>query len=186
MFHPAGSSLAFGLYVAVLLVSAGVFAHRMHERWALLSLARPIPRSDRKGTRWKGIARYFVGQSRILSPRYLAAGAMHALIFWGFLAVSIDTIHFLVDGFAPGVSIPGLGPEDAAGRVYLWVRDVFEVAVLAMVVAAVVRRVVLKPTRLTLSGDAILILTLIGLLMATDLWLAGAETAGVQIGRAHV
>jgi len=118
----------------------------------------------------------FLGQRRILSPGYLGAGIMHALIFWGFLAVGLNSIHFIGGGFVEGFHLPFLGPASWAGRAYVIVRDLFECAVLGMVFVAAYRRVIVKPARLTPSWDAALILSLIGTLMATDLAMAGAET----------
>jgi Fe-S oxidoreductase len=165
------------LFVACLLGSGGVFAWLMHDRIRLLIASQPLGRSDRLGERLQGIGTFFLGQKRILRPKYFAAGVMHALIFWGFLAVSLNTVHFVVGGFVPGWHLPGFTPGSMLGSTYLWVRDLFELLVLAMVLVAVVRRVWVRPRRLTLSVDALGILGMIGVLMFTDLTLAGWESA---------
>ncbi len=181
---PPESSIGLALFAALLLAALATFAWLVRVRLAVLLRAQPSDRLDRWGERWRGVLTYFVGQGRILSPRYLLPGLMHALIFWGFLAVAVNTIHFVGGGFAAGWHLPLLGPAQPLGRAYLWVRDVFEVVVLAMVLAAGLRRAIVKPKRLTPSWDAALILTLIGALMVTDLVMTGAETARTGEGTA--
>jgi len=180
--RPTETPLGFALFLALLLISLGTFGYLMESRWALLAAARPSGRFDRWGERLRGVALYFLGQRRILATGYRGAGLMHALIFWGFLAVSINTLHFIGNGFVEGWRLPGLRPGSILGEGYVLVRDLFEVAVLVMVLVAGFRRVFVKPPRLTRSWDAALILFLIALLMVTDLLLAGCETAAT--GRA--
>jgi Fe-S oxidoreductase len=164
-------------FAALLVASLGTFTYLMRDRVALLAAVQPSARFDRWGERWKGVLTQFVGQKRILSPGYIGAGLMHALIFWGFLAVAINSIHFVGGGFVSGFHLPFFGPASWPGRAYVVVRDLFELAVVAMVLVAAFRRAVLKPKRLTPSWDAVLILSMIGLLMVTDLSMAAAETA---------
>jgi len=165
------------VFVALLVLSLATFAMLIEARFALLRQAQPAARFDRWGERLRGVLTQFLGQKRILSPGYFGAGLMHAFIFWGFLAVALNSIHFVGGGFLEGFHLPLLGPASWLGRAYVVVRDVFEVAVVAMVLVAAYRRIVVRPARLTPSWDAALILSLIGALMVTDLAMAGAETA---------
>jgi Fe-S oxidoreductase len=180
---PTDSPLGFAVFVALLLISLGTFGYLMESRLALLVAARPSDRLDRWGERIRGVFTLFLGQRRILDRRFLGAGIMHAFIFWGFLAVSVNTIHFVGGGFVPGFHLPGLGPGTAGGTAYEVVRDVFQVAVLVMVGVAAARRAFARPARLTGSWDAALILALIGTLMATDLAMARIES--VRAGPAY-
>ena len=175
--NPTAHPIAFVVFLALLAGAIATFAWLMRERVAMLRAAQPSPRLDRWGERWAGVLTYFVGQKRILTRRYRAAGLMHALIFWGFLAVALNTVQFVGGGFSHGFRVPGFAPGTVLGEGYVLVRDLFEIAVLAMVVAAVARRLFVRPQRLTLSWDAIAILGMIGLLMVTDLAMAGIETA---------
>ena len=86
---------------------------------------------------------------------------MHAVIFWGFISVGINSVHFIGRGFIDNWSLPLFGPNDFLGHLYLPFIDIFEVGVLLMVVWAAVRRIIIKPKRITLSADAALILFLI-------------------------
>jgi Fe-S oxidoreductase len=165
------------VFVVFLLSSLATFAFLIESRFALLRAAKPSARFDRWGERLSGVVTQFLGQRRILSPGYRGAGIMHALIFWGFLAVGLNSIHFIGGGLFAGFHVPFFGPASWGGKIYVVVRDLFEVAVIAMVAVAAYRRVVIKPARLTPSWDAALILSLIATLMITDLAMAGAETA---------
>src|SRR5690606_26348746 len=83
----------------------------------------------------------------------------------------LNTMHFLISGFFPAADmhIPLLGREDFLGGPYLFLRDLVEVLVLVAVIYAIFRRLVIKPKRLTMSLEAIVILLLIGTLMVTDI-----------------
>ncbi|RMF57385.1 MAG: 4Fe-4S dicluster domain-containing protein [Calditrichaeota bacterium] len=161
----------------MLLSSVGTFAFLIYRRVKVLSFAKPINRFDRVGERIKGIFVYYLGQKKILDPKHIGPGIMHAFIFWGFLAVSINTIHLIGRAFIEGFHLPLFGPEGILGMPYIFIRDLFEVMVFVMVLVAAFRRIFIKPERLTLSWDAALILTLIGTLMVTDFIANGAETA---------
>lgn len=177
--------LATVLFTILLAAAVGSFVFLMIRRVKVLMAAAPIDRFDRVGERLKGVLVYYIGQRRILDPKHLGAGIMHALIFWGFLAVSLNTVHLVGRVYFPGFHLPLFGPESPLGIAYIFLRDVFEVAVLAMVLVAGFRRAVLKPERVTLSWDAALILSLIGSLMLTDFLLNGSlVAAGMETGEA--
>jgi len=184
--RPTENPVGLAIFVVLLLASVGTFGWLMAERIALLRVVAAAPgRLGDWGARVAGVLRYFLGQGRILDRKYRWVGLMHASIFWGFLAVAVNSVHFVGRGFAEGFAIPGFGPGDALGDPYVFVRDVFEFLVLAMVVVAVGRRLFVRPRRLTLSGDAILILGMIGALMVTDLGMAGILAAGDPAGLAE-
>jgi Fe-S oxidoreductase len=182
--QPTASMPAFVVFCTMLAASLTVFVYLLEARYAMLRAAAPIARFDRWGERLRGVLTQFLGQRRILSPGYLGAGLMHAVIFWGFLAVGINTVHFVGAGFSEGFHLPFLGEGGAFGRIYLVVRDLFEIFVIAMVLVAGFRRVFVRPARLTPSWDAALILTLIGTLMVTDLVMAGVAGSPSPAGRA--
>jgi Fe-S oxidoreductase len=174
---PTASTPAFVVFCLLLLASIGTFAYLIAVRFALLRKVAASDRLDRWGERTKGVIEYFLGQARILARPYRAAGLMHAFIFWGFLAVAINSIQFVGGGFVHGWHLPAFGPASPLGRGYIVLRDAFDVIVIAMVAAAAFRRGVLKPARVTRSWDGVFILAMIGALMATDLLMSGAETA---------
>ncbi len=95
------------------------------------------------------------------------AGWMHALIFWGFLVLLLRASHFFVIGFFPGLPIPLPGFE-AVHNLYMLIKDGFVLLVLLAATYALFRRLILRPPRLTLSGEGNLILVLILIIMVTD------------------
>ncbi|KAA3617394.1 MAG: (Fe-S)-binding protein [Calditrichaeota bacterium] len=181
--NPTASTIGLILYSIILAVSLAAFGFFVYRRFVILKASQnePILRWDNIGKRIITVLQFFVGQGRILDRRFFVAGLMHAFIFWGFLAVSINTIHLVVGGLVHGFHLPLLGPGSFLGDIYTVFRDVFEVIVLVMVIYALFRRLVLKPKRVTLSGEAILVLLLIGILMLTDFISGGVKVvAGIQ------
>ena len=175
--NPTGNVLSYLIFVLFTLGSIAAFVFLIYQRYGILKLAQPINRLDQKGKRIGEVLKFFIGQKRILNSRFLDAGIMHALIFWGFIAVALNSFHFIIGGFFHGFYLPGFGPEQFLGTFYIYFRDAFEAIVVVMVIYAYIRRLFLKPARLTPSLDALFILSLILILMLTDFFMSGAEWA---------
>jgi Fe-S oxidoreductase len=161
------------VYIVVLLLGLGWFAKTISGRLAVLRTAPSVNRLNNTGERLAGVFRHVFGQWRLLHGDF-AAGLMHFFIFWGFIAVLLNTLHFLIGGPTGHFAFPLLGRENTLGGLYLLFRDVFELLVLVAVGYAAYRRVIIRPTRLTESSEALLILALIAILMITDWLLSGA------------
>jgi len=113
-----------------------------------------------------GMVPYVLGTTRVNRPQYWYAGVLHTFIFWGFLALQVRTLNFLLNGFNEDVSL-----QSIFGIVYDGFRpvmDLFNVLVIVGVGMAAVQRAFWKPKRLTLNWDAWTILFLIWFLMVTD------------------
>ena len=175
---PTDTLLAKTLFTLILFGFAGTFYLLMERRVKVLLAARPLDRFDEPWQRLKGVLIYWLGQRRILDARHLGVGVMHAFIFWGFLAVSINSLHLVGRVYAAGFHLPLFGPDGPLGPPYIALRDTFEIVVLAMVLVAAFRRTVLRPQRITPSWDAAFVLLMIGLLMITDFTANGALVAG--------
>lgn len=175
--QPTGNPVGLAVYIFVIATSLAVFAWLIYRRVVILRLAEPQNRFDRPLDRLKNVVTVALGQTKILKKRYLLPGLMHAFIFWGFIAVLINTIHMVGQGFVPNFFLPGFHPDQPLGQFYLVFRDLFEVIVTSAVLYAFYRRFVEKPGRLTLSGDANLVLALILILMVTDFLVNGASIA---------
>ena len=106
------------------------------------------------------------GQSRLLKePK---SGWMHAVIFWGFLILLVRAGEFFFIGLFPNieshfsVTAPLVVP-------YLWIKDGVVFMVTLAVLYALYRRLVIRPNRLTLSIEGLVILNLILVIAASDI-----------------
>jgi len=176
-YHPA-SELVFGcpgVWFAWVIFGVGstVFIYSMLKRHRLLRSGRRDPRLSNIGSRVTGLILHGFLQKR--QPRYRFAGILHIIIFWGFLVLGIHSIDLIAAGLVPGSRLPFSG--GAFGTVYGSLKDVFTIAVLAAVVAAGYRRIVLRPSRYQDSHqfEAYLVLFLIAFLMVSDMLFEGAK-----------
>ncbi len=157
---------------ALTLAAFGVFGFRAWQLIGLLLKARPENRFDQPGKRVLYFARHVLLQPRLFNERSI--GLPHFLIFWGFVVYVVCFNWSLVRGLAP--ALPAPYPDEVGVAAFFL--DVFSVAVIVSLGAAVVRRVFFPPAHLHLSWDANLILTLIGILMLTTLFGAGFRLVG--------
>lgn len=132
----------------------------------MLTVGLPEWRLNGLLTRFKNFLFIGIGQTKIL--REPLAGGMHALIFWGFIIITVGTGEFLISGLFPGFSYEAILPAPLYS-LYLLSQEGFAVIVLAAVSVLLYRRIVVKPRRLqgdnVHSGDAIFILSMIATLM---------------------
>ena len=111
-------------------------------------------------------------------------GAMHALIFWGFLVLFPTILMAGIGAIDRDWSFPWLGSQGW----YMATVDVFILAVLTGIVVAVWIRKIVKPRRFDGShlGEADLILFMIALVVLTLLgWHASRIAAGLNEWPAH-
>jgi Fe-S oxidoreductase len=149
----------------LLFCSFALFAGTMANRYFLMRAGESGFRIDRVGDRLAALFRIGFGQERLLYEK--GAGWMHAAIFFGFLVVSLRTVTLLGKGYDPAFHLPGFG--GGLGLFYALLKDSFSIIVIAALLYAAWRRLITKPSRLHLSGEAVLILFWIGSLMVTDL-----------------
>jgi len=172
------------LFALLLLSALALFAYTASRRIQLLLLGA----GDRENRLERPLARlwhmveYGFLQRKMFRDAY--AGLYHALIFGGFLVLTLRTLMLVVEGLFPGAGLPFLPAGFWEG--YLLVKDVVLVTTFAGVVLALARRHVARKERLDPSFDADLILCLIGFLMVTDLAAGAArfallEKAGTQV-----
>ncbi|MHB9148869.1 MAG: respiratory nitrate reductase subunit gamma [Thermoleophilia bacterium] len=137
--------------VAVAILAAGVGARLL--LWRKLGSSVPVPRG-RAG--WLDLLGRAFFQTRLLKLS-LSRWLIHMAIFWGFLLLFAESLWLMVIkwGFPEGGSA-ALFFDDGGGRAVLdlW-GDVWGVVLLVGLVAALVRRYVLRPAQLqTLLEDA--------------------------------
>ena len=180
MGHHATAGSFLGLtgslwFVLFTLAAVAGVVWSLSRTWQVLEAGRRGVLLDRWGLRIRGLLTYAIGQKRMFAEPL--AGAMHALIFWGFLVFSVRSVSLVVEGLARGWELPFL--HTPVGWAYLLTKDVFAGLVLNGIAIATWRRLVTRPTRLEYSADAWVILGLIAALMVTDL---GADAARIAAG----
>ena len=129
-------------------------------------------------TRVKNVLIIAIGQTKLLRDK--VAGAVHAMIFWGFLVLLIAVIESIVEGLIPHGNLNWLGPIYSMITIS---QDVFCIAIIVGVIWAAIRRLSGNIKRLVVSPseqrDAMLILTLI-FVIVTSLFLTNASRLGAN------
>ncbi|MCH8157044.1 MAG: hypothetical protein IID18_04710, partial [Nitrospinae bacterium] len=173
------------LVLGILVLMAVVrFLVLLRPKWQVLASAPSDDRFDKPLKRLIHTIRIAFLQVKLFKDA--KAGWMHAFIFWGFLVLLVRAAEFFVIGFFPSVEM-GLGRFDT---LYGLFKDLFVVLVTLAASYALYRRLVLRPERLTLTAEGVVILVLILAIMISDAlfdaaWLARnpqAVSAGIFIG----
>lgn len=154
------------LMLILLAVGLGLFGWQIWLKTKLLLASAPENRFDHLRERMYAMVKFGLGQSRQFKEFW--PGLMHALIFWGFLTLLLAEIGTIGSAFTATGDwsvfwfLPGLD------HFYIGIKNVVELIVLLMVIYALIRRLIIKPERITLSFEANLILVFIATLMITD------------------
>ncbi|MBL8878694.1 MAG: (Fe-S)-binding protein [Phycisphaerales bacterium] len=155
---------------ALLIVGLGCFAWTAARRWKLMFAAvAPDNRSDQIDERIRGVMKYVFGQSRMF--RYWWAGVAHAFIFAGFVVLGLRTLIMFARGFT---SDPAFGfwifdDDTLLGLVYLFIKDVLSVLVVAGIAYFLYLRLAVRPKRMQLTTEGVVILLMIAGLMLSDM-----------------
>nr|BCX01099.1 MAG: hypothetical protein KatS3mg041_1145 [Bacteroidota bacterium] len=169
------------LFALITLLAFGLFAYSARRLWLMLRRGKPdpFPRLNRPGERLGRLLRIGIGQSKIF--RFRSAGLLHALVFWGFIVITIGTLEVMLEGLFGG-HFAFLGPFYS---LITATQELFAVAVIVSCLGFLWRRYVVRPRRF--SGpemkpasrwDATVILLLILALMVTLLGTNAAMLAG--------
>jgi Fe-S oxidoreductase len=137
-------------------------------------LGRPIDRSGETGRRAAREGSEVLGQRKLFQR--LVPGAMHALIFWGFLVLLTTIIEAMGQLVRPSFALPFIGNARWLGLA----QDVFAAGVLVGICIALWIRLVQRPERFVGSHtrEAFTILGLITWIIVTLFFLKGARIAG--------
>jgi len=199
------------IFLVILLITIGFFAWTISRIYTFFTLTKPaFPIRDLR----KRISLTFgvaIGQSKIF--RWPFTGLLHALVFWGFMVITIGSIEMVIDGLSGTERVFGiLGP---VYDVIIGSGDVFAAIVLVSIMIFLVRRLFFSIGRFKgeeikrkSKVDANIALAMIILLMISLLgmnigyvalhdnsitgvypvsqWLAGHILAGVTNGGAHI
>ncbi|MGH2499679.1 MAG: heterodisulfide reductase-related iron-sulfur binding cluster, partial [Candidatus Limnocylindria bacterium] len=164
------SGLGALVLAALAVAGFGAFLWRAWRLYRYLRLGRDEDRSDRPARRLRDELVVYLGQRKLLKRPYLVRGAAHALIFWGFLAITAGTVDLLLSGIF-GLRLPGTG-----SALFAWTIDLFAIAVLASIGLAAARRLFFRPPHMHVVLDGYVILALITVLMLS---LLVFEAAGI-------
>jgi Fe-S oxidoreductase len=146
------------------LLSIAFFINKIWPKVKVLRLAQPENRFDNPGKRFLHMLWVAFAQAKLF--KRAQSGWMHAFIFWGFCVLLLRAAQFFIIGFFPTTQFIQLGFLWSA---YLLLKDFFIALIFLAVGFAFLRRTVLKPNRLTLSIEGLIILGLITLILISDI-----------------
>jgi Fe-S oxidoreductase len=176
LISPANATLlglpAKVLFILIPLVGVAAFAYIMTQRIAPLLRAAPDHRFNRYPERVRAVIKVWLAQWR--HPRYLLAGVLHIIVFFGFLTLAARSTQLVILGFVDGFTLPGFG--GVFGHLYSILKDYAGTAVFICAVILAVRRLAFKPARYAVperygkdhTPEAILVLGLICTLLISE------------------
>ena len=168
MFPVFAEVPAYPLVFAVFWGAAAFFALAMARHLRIFAAARasgPSPFANIPA-RTLGLIRYAFIQTKMFKD--VRAGILHFGIFWGFVLLTIGTADIVTGGI---IQMVLTAPFD--GLIWAAVsamQNVVAVAVIVSILWAFERRLISRPKRLTYNRDALLILSMIGGVVATELF----------------
>ncbi|MFN8620588.1 MAG: (Fe-S)-binding protein [Chloroflexota bacterium] len=155
----------YPLAPVLFVVAAALFALQVGRHLRVFATAQPSAVTDQPESRLDSLIRYAIVQVKMF--RDPAAGWMHAAIFWGFIVLGLTLADRLTAGLVH--TVLGTPLDGWLWRLFLVLSNLMMLAVLAGIAVAVFRRVIVRPRRLTLSRDGVLILLLIGTVVGAEL-----------------
>ena len=155
-------------FLFVLVIAVAAFSFSAQRLYRFLRIGKDEPRWNDVGKRIWNLLSIGIFQRKIL--RDPVAGPLHALVFWGFVVLTVGSAEILVAGAFPGLAFRNWLPSGPYA-LFALSQEGFAAFVLVAVSILLYRRIVVKPRRLqgdnVHSGDAILILSMIAGLMIT-------------------
>jgi heterodisulfide reductase subunit C len=167
------------IFIFLFCFSLAVFSFSLYRLYRFYLITKPV-RYNNWQHRISILLKAGFGQSKLFRLRL--AGLLHALLFWGFLVISIGTLEMVVDGFTNSHhSFQGLG------KIYNFINVSIQIMggiVLIATVIFITRRLFINIPRfnapeLKRKGkyEALLILSLILLLMVTLFFITTSSIA---------
>ena len=127
------------VFLFILLITLGFFAYTMRRIFRVMMLMKPF-HIDQPMKRLKLMFQVAVLQSKIF--RRPAVGLAHALVFWGFLVITLGSIEMVVDGISGSERV-----FSSLGSLYLAIvlsGDIFSLIVLLGILLFLFRRLFLR------------------------------------------
>src|SRR5262245_25668515 len=150
----------------------------MAQRRQLSRAGLPETRFDQIPQRVKLVAKHALGQVRTLSQAY--PGVMHAIMFWGFLALFMGTVLATIDY---DITLPLFGYKLLKGNFYLFYEMVLDLFGLFFVIGlgmAVWRRFVVRPQRVDPTARFAQVLALLFVINLTGFVMEACRLAVVK------
>jgi Fe-S oxidoreductase len=168
------------VFACVTLGVFGFFAFNLKKTWSFIQLGKGTEenRFDDLPSRLQEVLSFGFIQPKMFKD--LTSGVMHALIFWGFITVSIGTGETLLSGIIHGFSYKWLLGDGFLYQLYLRSQDLGNTAVALAIAFAIIRRIAFPPRRLQNLAkasrvDAYVVLSFIFALVATTLVYMGGK-----------
>jgi len=158
------------LFLFLLTGSCLYFLSKIYRRILYISLGRPAQHRDRPLERWKYFASHVLGQKKV--RRYPLYGLGHAGIMYGFV-ILLPAIPNMAAVKLFNTAIPFVDNN----ALYLFVKDLFILLVMAGVFICLWRRAVKKPEWLKNNTEAIGLLLLIFIIVLTEALYHGTSSA---------
>jgi Fe-S oxidoreductase/nitrate reductase gamma subunit len=157
--------ILFTLFAAAAFGFFGWTASRILRLFRLTKGTGPV---DRIAERTILTLKVAFGQTKMF--RRLTSGLLHALVWWGFLVITIGTVEMIIDGIAGTERV--LGGLGGFYHFVTWSGDVFAAIILISCILFLTRRYIVKPKRFIAremkpksKQDATFILSMIIVLM---------------------
>src|SRR5437773_2660410 len=160
------------------IVAVAIFVYGVYRHVRLWRAGGPEQRFDHLPQRAKLVAKHALGQVRTLSQAY--PGIMHAIMFWGFLALFMGTVLATIDY---DITLPLWGYKLLKGNFYLFYETVLDLFGLFFVIGlglAVWRRFVQRPARIDPSAQFARVLGLLFVINLTGFVIEACRLAVVQ------
>jgi Fe-S oxidoreductase len=159
--------------VTLMFAAFAMFAWSASRRWRLAQIGRPESRLDHLAIRLQGTWTYAFRQEKM--DYYSPAGIAHKFIFAGFVILLLRTLVLWGRGYYPPFNLWVLSPNQPIGQVYEFAKDCMATLVCVGTLVFFYYRVVIKPKRMALSAEGLLILVIIFTMMVADMTYDGAS-----------
>ncbi|PID77802.1 MAG: electron transfer flavoprotein [Deltaproteobacteria bacterium] len=181
------------LSIAIPLTGIGLWVYIMAKRVAPLMRARNDERFDNIPQRVISVIKIWLLQWR--QPRYMMAGVLHIVIFFGFLSLALRSSLLVFIGVVPDFALPGLGDDQIGGIIYNTIKDYAGTFVFFACVIAAIRRGIFRPERYEVperfgknhNAEAVFVLMIICTLMISESMFDSSAIAAASLahGESH-
>ncbi len=160
--------------LTLIFAAFAMFAWSASRRWQLLQVGRAAgDRLDHLAARLRGTWRYAFRQEKM--DYYNPAGIAHKFIFAGFVVLLFRTLVLWGRGFYAPFNLWVLPPTQPFGQLYEFTKDILATLVVFGTLVFFYYRLVLKPRRMALSREGLLIIAIIFTMMIADMTYDGAS-----------